>query len=304
MKQRRIIVASLCVVAAARDVPAEQWRRRRRHPVAAARRARQVLRHLPQPADEDRRARARRAGPGGVARPRRQCGKRSCASCGPARCRRPDGRGPTRRSSTASRRGSSRTSTAAALEHPNPGRPTLHRLNRVEYRNAIRDLLALEIDPASLLPADNAALRVRQQRRCAVVVAGAAGTIPGGGGENQPDGARTVARIPVAGDDLRADRSRPGEPLQRRSAVGIARRAGDSLLLSCRRRVPVRTAVEREWRGRRHHGAHRRTAATRCEPQSAPGSGRDGRRAEFAKARERRRRARKTSWRRCSSACR
>jgi mono/diheme cytochrome c family protein len=45
----------------------------------------------------------------------------------------------------------------AALEHPNPGRPTLHRLNRVEYRNAVRDLLALEIDPASLLPADSAA---------------------------------------------------------------------------------------------------------------------------------------------------
>jgi mono/diheme cytochrome c family protein len=45
----------------------------------------------------------------------------------------------------------------AAAEHPNPGRPTLHRLNRAEYRNAIRDLLALEIDPASLLPADNGA---------------------------------------------------------------------------------------------------------------------------------------------------
>ena len=44
----------------------------------------------------------------------------------------------------------------AALEHPNPGRPTLQRLNRAEYRNAIRDMLALEIDPASLLPADNA----------------------------------------------------------------------------------------------------------------------------------------------------
>jgi hypothetical protein len=44
----------------------------------------------------------------------------------------------------------------AALEHPDPGRPTLHRLNRSEYRNAIRDLLALDID-ASLLPADNAA---------------------------------------------------------------------------------------------------------------------------------------------------
>ena len=45
----------------------------------------------------------------------------------------------------------------AALEHPNPGRPTLHRLNRVEYRNAVRDLFALEIDPASLLPTDSAA---------------------------------------------------------------------------------------------------------------------------------------------------
>jgi hypothetical protein len=44
----------------------------------------------------------------------------------------------------------------AALAHPNPGRPTLHRLNRVEYRNAIRDLLALDIDAEALLPADNA----------------------------------------------------------------------------------------------------------------------------------------------------
>ena len=44
----------------------------------------------------------------------------------------------------------------AALEHPNPGRPTLHRLNRSEYRNAVRDLLAVDI-AASLLPADNAA---------------------------------------------------------------------------------------------------------------------------------------------------
>jgi cytochrome c551/c552 len=45
----------------------------------------------------------------------------------------------------------------ASLARPNPGRPTLHRLNRVEYRNAIRDLLGLEIDAASLLPADNPA---------------------------------------------------------------------------------------------------------------------------------------------------
>ena len=43
----------------------------------------------------------------------------------------------------------------AAAAAPNPGRPALHRLNRVEYQNVIRDLLALEVDAASLLPADD-----------------------------------------------------------------------------------------------------------------------------------------------------
>jgi Protein of unknown function (DUF1592)/Protein of unknown function (DUF1588)/Protein of unknown function (DUF1587)/Protein of unknown function (DUF1585)/Protein of unknown function (DUF1595) len=38
---------------------------------------------------------------------------------------------------------------------PNPGRPTLHRLNRAEYANTIHDLLALEIDVTDLLPADD-----------------------------------------------------------------------------------------------------------------------------------------------------
>ena len=43
---------------------------------------------------------------------------------------------------------------SAAAADPNPGRPPIHRLNRVEYRNAIRDLLALEIDERELLPPD------------------------------------------------------------------------------------------------------------------------------------------------------
>ena len=43
---------------------------------------------------------------------------------------------------------------AAAL-HPNPGRPALHRLNRTEYHNSIRDLLDLDVDVASLLPSDD-----------------------------------------------------------------------------------------------------------------------------------------------------
>src|SRR5215831_14986535 len=44
----------------------------------------------------------------------------------------------------------------AALARPNPGRPGLQRLNRAEYTNAIRDLLGLDIDGASLLPPDTA----------------------------------------------------------------------------------------------------------------------------------------------------
>ena len=40
---------------------------------------------------------------------------------------------------------------------PNPGRTGVHRLNRAEYANAIRDLLNLETDVSSLLPADDAA---------------------------------------------------------------------------------------------------------------------------------------------------
>ena len=43
----------------------------------------------------------------------------------------------------------------AATVRPNPGRPTIHRLNRVEYANAIRDLFSLDVDVNSLLPADD-----------------------------------------------------------------------------------------------------------------------------------------------------
>lgn len=43
---------------------------------------------------------------------------------------------------------------AAALTHPDPGRVIVHRLNRTEYVNAVRDLLALDVDGRSLLPAD------------------------------------------------------------------------------------------------------------------------------------------------------
>jgi cytochrome c553 len=45
---------------------------------------------------------------------------------------------------------------AAAASTPLPGRVPVHRLNRTEYANAIRDLLGLEIDARALLPSDEA----------------------------------------------------------------------------------------------------------------------------------------------------
>jgi cytochrome c5 len=43
----------------------------------------------------------------------------------------------------------------ASATHPEPGRASLHRLNRTEYGNAIRDLLNLEVDVKELLPPDD-----------------------------------------------------------------------------------------------------------------------------------------------------
>src|SRR5262249_39242337 len=45
----------------------------------------------------------------------------------------------------------------AAASNPNPGRiEAIHRLNRTEYQNAVRDLFGVEVDSTSMLPADDA----------------------------------------------------------------------------------------------------------------------------------------------------
>ena len=45
----------------------------------------------------------------------------------------------------------------AGRAHPYPGSKSLHRLNRTEYGNAIRDVLDLQVDATALLPADDSA---------------------------------------------------------------------------------------------------------------------------------------------------
>ncbi len=43
----------------------------------------------------------------------------------------------------------------AAAANPNVGSPVLHRLNRTEYANVIRDLLAIDVDVSTMLPSDD-----------------------------------------------------------------------------------------------------------------------------------------------------
>ena len=52
---------------------------------------------------------------------------------------------------------------AAAAAAPNPGRPVVHRLNRAEYKAAVKDLLGLDIDPSKWLPLDT--MRDRKSTR-------------------------------------------------------------------------------------------------------------------------------------------
>ncbi len=68
----------------------------------------------------------------------------------PAGLPRPDG-GATKAFVTALEAGIDQ----AAAVHPYPGRPALHRLNRAEYANSVRDLLNVKVDVAPLLPADD-----------------------------------------------------------------------------------------------------------------------------------------------------
>jgi hypothetical protein len=86
---------------------------------------------------------------------------------------------------------------AAATRRPDPGNPVVHRLNRAEYANAVRELLALEVDAATLLPPDDSAygfdnvsdvlnvspaLQERYlaaARKISAIALGDAGTVPG-----------------------------------------------------------------------------------------------------------------------------
>ena len=125
--------------------------------------------------------------------------------------------------STRSRRSSKRAWTLRLPLEPNPGTPALHRLNRTEYANAIRDLLALDVDVAALLPPDDASEGFDNIADALGTVAVAHSGLRFGGDEDQPPRGRRPDADPDA-DHLHApgglaqDRNR-GLPLGTRGGM-------------------------------------------------------------------------------------
>ncbi|HCE04661.1 MAG TPA: hypothetical protein DEQ98_15620 [Acidobacteria bacterium] len=88
----------------------------------------------------------------------------------------------------------------AAAATPNPGRPTIHRLNRLEYTNAIRDLLGLEIDGEALLPGDDLAYGFDNNADMLTVAPGLL--------ERYMSAARKIARLAVEDPSVEPDIAR------------------------------------------------------------------------------------------------
>ncbi len=102
----------------------------------------------------------------------------------------------------------------AAAAHPNPGHPTIHRLNRAEYSNAIRDLLALDVQPGSKLPADDSGYgfdNIGDVLSLSPVLI-----------ERYMSAARTVSRMAVGDTDIRPDMYEYDAPRQRGSRVKVS----------------------------------------------------------------------------------
>ena len=115
----------------------------------------------------------------------------------------------------------------AAAARPNPGRTdTFRRLNRTEYQNAIRDLLALDVDVAALLPADESSHGFDN-----VTVGDLSPTLLEryivGGAEDQPAGGRAAEPRARRRHDPRSRRTSRRKSTSRacRSARAAARRS-------------------------------------------------------------------------------
>ena len=119
---------------------------------------------------------------------------------------------------------SRRRSIARRARAPNPGRPLVHRLNRAEYANAIRDLLALDVDVASLLPPDDSSVRLRQHRRRARRLAGAARELPDARPSASARWRSAIPSTPPVGELYPRPAGRVAGPARRGAAARHGRR--------------------------------------------------------------------------------
>ena len=125
----------------------------------------------------------------------------------------------------------------AADAHPNPGwNPLLHRLNRAEYHNVVRDLLAVDVDVRSMLPADDASYGFDNMAG----VLRMSPTLM----ERYLSAAQKIGRLaigapvpPPGADMYRGPRRSAAGRAPRRAAVRHARRREDHAYLSGRRRI-------------------------------------------------------------------
>ena len=190
---------------------------------------------------------------------------------------------------------------AAAL-HPDPGATALHRLNRAEYANVIRDLLALDVDVSAMLPPDDSAAGFDNN---ADVLGVSPALI-----EGYASAAAKVSRLadrgsldrPRSHDVPRAGRSRAGRA-HRRPSARHTRWPRHSPHVPARRRVRHRRRRRRRARARRRprrRTSRRRTAAARRSVRDARRRTTDARRARADTNQGRRRSAH--DWRRVDRA--
>ena len=128
--------------------------------------------------------------------------------------------------------------------------PALHRLNRTEYANAIRDLLALDVDVNALLPADGSSEGFDNIAEALARLAVADPGLRLRGDEDQPPGGRRSRRWRRRRSTyLAAGRAGAG-PAHRGPAARHARRLAGSAHVPARRRVRVRVGgASRRWPG-------------------------------------------------------
>ena len=223
-------------VSAAPAAPAGDFGRFRARP------ARPVLRHLPQPALEDRGPVARSAGPRAHARPRRDLGKSRAQAA-----RRNDASGGHAASGSAGARIHDhfgwRTNWTAArspnLTSAGPAPPQPHRIYECDSRPAGARSGRHEIPAGRRFDS-----WLRQHRRGADAVSGTDGGVFVGCGKDQPSGDWRC--VGADAGRLRGARGHRAELSHRGTAVRNPRRHPDQISIPCRRRIYVQ--------GQRRHG--------------------------------------------------